>query len=243
MATPSKNFTDPTGLLRMGPAISRGVRIPVLAFTQQKSLIPIMTLKEDPMILGHMRMMSLINRPILNRFAMMGRMKFASFPPIYRTPDYEEPTTPDGGEMALDYYTDIVNLRKGLESWTAYEAQPYSHPVLATWERDRGDPIPFTVVTGPMDMGNPGVTKFFDKVAFYGNGTVHVMAFVDNVLVQTGHAAMAETPNRQRFLNLPKGSKGYELNLVMLVNGYIDTLDIHWDPVSVETESSQSVSG
>lgn len=131
----------------------------------------------------------------------------------------------------MSYPQDLADVLKALETFQSVPARQDVGPYLATWSFDQGDMIPFTVVSGPISLGNPTIQKFWRQLEFFGDGWVHAMVFCDGQFLTSGHAQMTSNPTGHRFIGLPRGSKGYELNVVMTVMGRLDNLMTHADLV------------
>ena len=134
----------------------------------------------------------------------------------------------------MSYSQDLADLLKGLETYQSVPAPAGSAPFLATWSFDQGDKIPFLIVSKPMNLGSPTVRKFFRRLEVFGDGWVNVMAFADSQFLVNGHAQMSSNPTGHRFVNLPRGSKGYELNVIMTVMGRLDGVIVHYDPTGLD---------
>ena len=130
--------------------------------------------------------------------------------------------------------------------------QPKKCPAIYKLFADRHTQIPVRFLTGEMGMGDPFTFKFFRGIAMYGIGTAQIRVFVDHVPVSIyrplghpeygtattcGDIEMAETPDPQRVLWLPRGTKGRTINIEVSGNiKHIRSLIVFWDPLTGEED-------
>lgn len=101
---------------------------------------------------------------------------------------------------------------------------------ICKWSKVHGDRVPFAVITGPNDFGEPSVTKLFRRVRFFGQGDISCIALVDHHPVVEGKAEMSSNPRRDRNINFPRGTKGSQVNLLFVVKGRLQGVEIDWEP-------------
>ena len=69
--------------------------------------------------------------------------------------------------------------------------------------------IPIHCRTGLQSFGDPTERKRFRQIEFHGKGSVYCRVYVDGVFICESNATMTETPDKERRIGLPVGTKGY----------------------------------
>lgn len=75
------------------------------------------------------------------------------------------------------------------------------------------------------------------SLVFHGNGTLAVTIYVDNVMVlQDQKVVMAEIPDQQRVINLPRGmSTGYMIRFEYVIHsGYVRFVEMFSEPMTAD---------
>lgn len=137
----------------------------------------------------------------------------------------------------MSYDQNLADILAALESIGGAPAATNTAAFIGTWSYEDGDVVPFTVVSKPMDLDMPTVKKFWRRLEFFGEGRVKAIVYGDGHLFTTGTAQMTSNPTGHRFVNLPRGAKGYALNVVLSVMGRLDGFVIHYDAVGVDEKN------
>lgn len=119
-------------------------------------------------------------------------------------------------------------------AFTGFPANP-AYLTIGKWSKVHGDQVPFCVLTGHVDFGQPSITKLFRRVRFFGYGDVSCIGFVDHHPVFRGKAEMSSNSERDRNINFPRGTKGAAVNLLFVVKGKLHGVEIDWDPAGEKT--------
>ncbi len=125
-------------------------------------------------------------------------------------------------------------------------------PGIFKFNDDRTKVIPVRFMTGELGLGDPFQMKFFRGVAAYGIGHLQMRVYVDKSAIPInlplthpsygervtyGDIEMAETPDPQRVLWLPRGTKGRTINIEAsgLIR-HIRSIVVFWDPLRGEED-------
>jgi hypothetical protein len=103
-----------------------------------------------------------------------------------------------------------------------------AHRMLARFGKGKNR-IPWYIRTGPMSQGDPTNRKRYRVIEVHGKGTVDARVYVDGQVVARSKATPAETPAGKRKINLPKGTRGYEIDLEMAGDADLFGLELQWD--------------
>jgi hypothetical protein len=141
----------------------------------------------------------------------------------------------------------VSRAQAGLDTVLDLAALENRAPSVCLFMGDRTRVMPGRFNTGELKIGDPFAFKFFRGVAVYGIGQIHVRVFVNKAPVNIyrpldapdygtptthGTIEMAETPDPQRVLWLPRGTKGRTLSIegsgdFSRIRGIV----VFWDPL------------
>lgn len=125
-------------------------------------------------------------------------------------------------------------------------------PGIFKFNDDRTKTIPVRFMTGELGLGDPFLMKFFRGVAMYGEGHMQVRVYIDKAPVYINRPIthpnygtkvtyadieMAETPDPQRVLWLPRGTKGRTINIEAsgLIK-HLRSIVVFWDSLQGEED-------
>lgn len=125
-------------------------------------------------------------------------------------------------------------------------------PGIFKFNDDRTKTIPVRFMTGEIGLGDPFQMKFMRGIAMYGVGHLQARVYVDKspvyinrpithplygTKVTYADIEMAETPDPQRVLWLPRGTKGRTINIEAAGNiRHIRSIVIFWDQLTGEED-------
>lgn len=88
---------------------------------------------------------------------------------------------------------------------------------------------PIWVLTGEITCDEPHERKRFKRIEFHGSGSIYVRTFVDGRFVSEGMVVCTETASKERALALPRGIKGYSIQLELSGIFKLDLIEIGYD--------------
>lgn len=90
--------------------------------------------------------------------------------------------------------------------------------------------VPGRMRTGPKNLGLPTSRKKFRRIEFHGKGSYYARAWVDGELVVTGaEGSFVENPDKMRIVPLPRGTKGYTIDVEIIFFGQLRGIEVEWD--------------
>ena len=95
--------------------------------------------------------------------------------------------------------------------------------------------IPWYIRTGPMSQGEPTERKRYRYLEIHGKGTVDMRIYVDGKAVARSSAIPSETPDHRRKINLPRGTKGYALDLEGAGDAELFGIELTYDDMPGES--------
>ncbi len=93
-----------------------------------------------------------------------------------------------------------------------------------------GQPIPFSIRTGPIGKPDPGLLKRYQAVEINGEGRALVLVWIQDRLVASGVLFAQEAPNRPRRLNIPRGlGIGYDIDIFIAHQGKLTGYEVFFE--------------
>lgn len=86
----------------------------------------------------------------------------------------------------------------------------------------------FVAILGPDFCGDESIHKFFESISIYGQGLGYLMVFVDGVFIKEATVDLIEDAIHSRLLNLPRGTKGYSILIILCLQGLLEDMTVRW---------------
>lgn len=120
---------------------------------------------------------------------------------------------------------------------------PVANPGRSIWRWEGSDQmVPVRLRSGPKTCGSPYDMKWFSSVDLNGDpgGSFVCRVWVDGHMVVSGAAgSFAEIPGRPRNIRLPRGTKGYAIDVEVVYTGKFRGSEVFFDMVSVGQPGGQ----
>jgi hypothetical protein len=146
----------------------------------------------------------------------------------------------------------FLEAQSKLDEQFSYEYGLHKFMGIFKFNDDRNRTIPIRFMTGEMGLGDAFAMKFIRGIAFYGTGHLQVRVYIDKAPVKINRpigdplfgtnvtyadVELVETPDPQRVLWLPRGTKGRTVNIEASGNiKHIRSIIVFWDPLTGEED-------
>lgn len=130
----------------------------------------------------------------------------------------------------MSNYTKFAGYQASLSPGNAYDFA-YGRAIYK-FGGDLTANVPIFGRTGQMSLGNPTERKKFHRIEFHGRGTLAVRVYIDGVAIADKIVTLTEASNRIRAVNLPRGTKGYTIDIEFAGDAEIRAIEIGYDSMS-----------
>lgn len=129
------------------------------------------------------------------------------------------------------------NIQKFLAAQAGFD-EPFAPEVLTgmsiyRWEGSTQE-VPVRVRTGPLVCGDPFERKWFTSVELNGEagGAFTCRVWVDGrIVVKDVSGSFAEIPGKPRSVRIPRGTKGYSIDIEVIFIGRLRGAEVFYDPM------------
>ena len=114
------------------------------------------------------------------------------------------------GNGSMDNFTEFKKENSELQPSNTF----VSNTGLSVWKLfDGRENVPMFFRSGQKGFENTTERRRYEKLEFYGDGTLSSRVYIDTIFVAQTQVTLAESPNKPRRFNLPKGNRiGYSLD-------------------------------
>lgn len=89
--------------------------------------------------------------------------------------------------------------------------------------------VPIWALTGEVTCDAPHERKVFRRIEFHGIGSIYVRTYVDGRYISESMVVATETPSKERMLALPRGTRGYSIQLELSGIFELDLIEIGYE--------------